>query len=170
MMKKTPRAHMTSGVAAWPLLALALAALAARAGAQTEANLISNPGFEQSLTPWVYDAANYGGAGDGATLDPRNPRSGQYSLGAGAGHVAYRNLGVRADTSVELRFWARGETAGVPVTILLRQSSPGDRVLLRMEMIFTAEWREYVFRTSLPADLAAGAQVYLGFWLHAPGR
>ncbi|OAM88190.1 hypothetical protein OH491_06905 [Termitidicoccus mucosus] len=168
-MKKIP--DRITHTAVRLLLALAATILVtARTEAQTSANLISNPGFEQSLTPWVYDAANYGGAGDAAVRDPQNPRSGQYSLSAGAGHVAYRSLGVRADTSVELRFWARGDTEGVPVTILLRQSSPGDRVLLRMEMIFTEEWREYVFRTSLPADLAAGAQVYLGFWLHAPGR
>ncbi|MDR1011513.1 MAG: hypothetical protein LBM04_10410 [Opitutaceae bacterium] len=178
MMKKTPRArraHLTGGVAAWLLflstLAGAVLALATtRVAAQTAANFISNPGFEQAIAPWVYDASNYGGAGDAATRDTQNPHSGQYSLRAGAGHVTYTGLDMRAGASVELRFHARGATEGVPVTILLQQMRPSRRVFLRMEMIFTETWREYVFRTTLPADLVAGAETHLAFWLHSPGQ
>jgi hypothetical protein len=134
-------------------------------------NLIANPGFEQTLAPWVWDDASGIGnpATDASARDTVNPHSGQYALRAGAGHVTYNALPVSAGKALELRFWARGVSNSAPVTIVFAQFNTY-RVLFRVEINFTDDWQEYVCRTVLPADLNLGGNpLNLAFWLHTPG-
>jgi hypothetical protein len=106
---------------------------------------------------------------DTARRDSDNPWSGRWSVRAGMGNLNWGDVPVRAGMALELRFRARGTSNGAPLDIMLRQSAPIDRVFFRVNTGLTDDWREYVYRTALPADIPADARIYLGFWTRVPG-
>ncbi|OAM88191.1 hypothetical protein OH491_06900 [Termitidicoccus mucosus] len=150
------------------LLALSPALL--RADDEAGPNLLPNPSFEApDYAPWGWDDSYYGKPEGRAKLVTDNPHSGKQSVWNGEGHFTHKKIPVRKGTAVELRFWARGVVNTAPVTIIMRQWEPTDRVIFRTEQAFGEQWQEYVFRALIPADTPANASIYLGFWLHAPG-
>jgi hypothetical protein len=138
-------------------------------------NLLKHSDFENGklLWPdgWGWDsrvAETFNLKNVDPVFDTENPRSGKVSLRLRAGHLHYV-APVRKGSAVELRFWARGVSNSAPIRIQLRQFSPGDRRFFGVEQAFDENWREYVFRTQLPADIVDGAQIFLAFWLHHDG-
>ncbi|MDR1011029.1 MAG: hypothetical protein LBM04_07845, partial [Opitutaceae bacterium] len=168
---KTRRHRLTTAAAATALATLfALAPTHLRAADEAGPNLLPNPGFEApDHAPWTWDDSYYGKPEGRAKLVTDNPHSGNQSVWNGEGHFTLMKMPARKGTAVELRFWARGMVNTAPVTVIMRQWQPTDRVIFRTEQAFGAEWQEYVFRALIPEDTPDNASIYLGFWLHAPG-
>ncbi|MDR2675277.1 MAG: hypothetical protein LBC18_10570 [Opitutaceae bacterium] len=135
-------------------------------------NMIKQSDFEdRQLPPNGWDsrvAGQFNLKNEDPVFDTENPHSGKVSLRLRPGHLHYL-APVRKGSAVELRFWARGVSNSAPVRIQIRQFSPGDRRLFDVEQGLDDDWREYVFRTQLPADLVEEAKIYLAFWLHQDG-
>ncbi|MFA6961753.1 MAG: hypothetical protein WC205_13445 [Opitutaceae bacterium] len=125
---------------------------------------ITNPGFEDGLSPWGID--NWARNDVTCERGTDNPHSGKYSMmvrlnqvlrSAGGVTLAVPVPKVTPGTAVLLRFWARGVSNGASLQLLFRQDKPPVYpTFSQTEIGLTEIWQEYTYMATLPADVDPG--------------
>ncbi|XHR27168.1 MAG: carbohydrate binding domain-containing protein [Chthoniobacteraceae bacterium] len=137
-------------------------------------NLISNPGFEEGMAPWLEN--NWMKNEAHFERDEKDPHSGRVSLkmdfvkaiGGASIQFLYPNLPVRPNQSFQVRYWARGVSNGPTVNLLIRKGEEPYTSVFSSESIPTEDWQEFVSTVSLPPSLDV-ATMQLVFRLNGPG-
>lgn len=137
-------------------------------------NLVSNPGFESTATPWVVD--NWAQNQVTASRISSNPHSGNYCFKVDMTAVintpnvmlAYPGLAVKPGMAVKIKFWARGQSNGLALTTLVRKGQSPYTAYFRTEGSLSDQWQEYSYTAVMPADLDT-VNVNLRFMLSSVG-
>lgn len=125
----------------------------------TGQELITNPDFETTSSPWGLD--NWAANEVSAVRDATNPHGGKWSMKVQMTKVInspsvmyyFPKLNVRPSSTIQVKFWARGVSNGANLTIMVRREVDPWLTYLRIETNLTDEWQEYKYVVQLPSTV-----------------